>query len=213
MLKDEPEDERGSEPLTPIYPYNRPGEAIDLYSGPIGGLYDEALEGTIRLVPYPSPSLRWQMDLPDAQGYSAMDRLGNGFDLSAGGMTGRGQVSSTSFGSTAGVSSTLEFESREPIERALVHWMNLPAYKGNVVIRYVGDDGSKTWTSGRLELKVEGWSITLDGRPDSSSLFREDVGLSGTSSRTVADEDIRVDVLCGRGLGDGVRVWVRSAAS
>jgi hypothetical protein len=29
----------------------------------------------------------------------------------------------------------------------------------------------------------------------------------------VADEDIRVDVLCGRGNGDGVRIWVRSAAS
>jgi hypothetical protein len=35
---EEPEDERGNEPLTPIYPFNRPGEAIDLYSGPIGGL-------------------------------------------------------------------------------------------------------------------------------------------------------------------------------
>jgi hypothetical protein len=29
----------------------------------------------------------------------------------------------------------------------------------------------------------------------------------------VADDDIRVDTLCGRGLGDGVRIWVRSTAS
>jgi hypothetical protein len=29
----------------------------------------------------------------------------------------------------------------------------------------------------------------------------------------VADDDIRVDVLCGRGHGDGVRIWVRSTAS
>jgi hypothetical protein len=29
----------------------------------------------------------------------------------------------------------------------------------------------------------------------------------------VADDDIRIDYLCGRGLGDGVRIWVRSTAS
>ena len=29
----------------------------------------------------------------------------------------------------------------------------------------------------------------------------------------VADDDIRVDVLCGRGLDDGVRIWLRSTAS
>jgi hypothetical protein len=41
MLMRAPEGGRGSEPLTPIYPFNQPGEAIELYSGPIGRLYDE----------------------------------------------------------------------------------------------------------------------------------------------------------------------------
>jgi hypothetical protein len=45
MSTAEPEDERGAEPLKPIYPYNYPGEAIDLYSGPIGGLYDDNRRG------------------------------------------------------------------------------------------------------------------------------------------------------------------------
>jgi hypothetical protein len=41
MLMQAPEGGRGSEPLTPIYPFNQPGEAIELCSGPIGRLYDE----------------------------------------------------------------------------------------------------------------------------------------------------------------------------
>jgi len=178
VLTENSDDERGNEPLTPLYPFNKPGEAIDLYSGPIGGLYDDALDGTIRLVFYPSPDLCWQLDVPNAEGYSTMGRLGVEFELTAGGMTGRSTVSSASFGSVAGFSGSLEFESDERMDRALVHWMNLPAYAGNVVLRHVGDDGSKTWTSGRLALEVEGWGVTLDGRPDHRSLFKEDVGLA-----------------------------------
>jgi hypothetical protein len=175
---EEPEDERGNEPLMPIYPFNQPGEAIDLYSGPIDGLYDSALEGTIRLVPFPSPDLRWQMDVPNAEGYSTMDRLGDVFDLTAGGMTGHGRVSSTSFGSVAGICPSLEFESGDPVDRTLVHWMNLPDYNGNTILRHIGNDGSMTWAPGRLTLEVDGWSITLDGRPGNGCLFKEDVGLA-----------------------------------
>jgi hypothetical protein len=108
---DEPQDERGNVPLTPIYAFNKPGEAIDLYSGPIGGLFDDALEGTIRLVPFPTPDLRWQIDVPNAEGYSTMDRLGKAFTLTASGMSGQAKVMSPSFGSVAGVCSNLELES------------------------------------------------------------------------------------------------------
>jgi hypothetical protein len=172
-----PDDERGNEPLTPIYTFNQPGEAIDLYSGPIGGLYDSALEGTIRLVPFPSPDLRWQADVPEAEGYSTMDRVGDEFELTAGGMTGHGRVGSASFDSVAGISSGLEFESGELLDRALVHWMNLPNYTGNTSLRHISNVG-RTWTRGRLALEVDGWSITLDGRPGNGSLFKEDVGLA-----------------------------------
>jgi len=172
-----PEDERGNEPLTPIHPFNQPGEAIELYSGPIGGLYDGPLEGTVRLVPFPSPDLRWQVDVPNVEGYPMM-RPGDRFDLTAGTMTGRGTVSSTSFGSVAGIFPFLEFVSGDPMDRAIVHWINLPDYVGNTTLRYIGSDGSTTWRSSRLTLELEGWSITLDGRPDNASLFKEDVGLA-----------------------------------
>ncbi|MBM0201952.1 hypothetical protein JNW90_01625 [Micromonospora sp. STR1s_5] len=178
MLAKDSDGERGNEPLTPIYPFNRPGEATDLYSGPIGGLYDTAVDGTIRLVPYPSLDIRWHIDVPNAEGYSTTDRLGDRFDLTAGGMTGRGMVTSTSFGSVAGISPSLEFESGELIDRALVHWTNLPNYAGNMTLRYVGNDGDTTWTSGRLKLEVDSWSITLDARSDNSRLFEEDAGLA-----------------------------------
>jgi hypothetical protein len=174
----DPADEPGTEPLAPIYPYNRPGEAISLYSGPIGGLFDSPLEGTIRLVSYPSPDLRWQIDVPNAAGRSAMERLHDDFDLSAGDMIGHARVFSASFDSVAGISSSLEFESGSPMDRALVHWMNLPDYNGNTTLHYTGDDGGTSWTSGRLRLEVDGWSIQLDGRPDNGSLFKEDVGLA-----------------------------------
>ncbi|MFB6396504.1 hypothetical protein AAFH96_25880 [Polymorphospora sp. 2-325] len=176
MLTKESEGERDNVPLTPIYPFNQPGEAVDLYSGPIGGLYDSALEGTIRLAPFPSPGLRWEVDVPDADGY-LMNSPRDLFDLTAGRMTGRGLVTSTSFGSAAGTLSSLEFESGDPMDRVLVHWMNLPDYSGNATLRY-DTDGSRTWTSGRLALEVDGWGLTLDGRPDNSRLFKDDVGLA-----------------------------------
>ncbi len=178
MSTKEPDDERGNEPLTPIYPFNQPGEAIDLYSGPIGGLYDSALEGTVRLVPFPSPDLRWQVDVPEAEGYSTLDRVGDEFDLTAGGMTGHGMVSSASFGSIAGISHGLEFDAGDPLDRALVHWMNLPNYNGNTSLRHISDVGSTTWTPGRLTLELHGWNVRLEGRPDNGSLFKEDVGLA-----------------------------------
>ncbi len=92
-------------------------------------------------------------------------------------MIGHGMVSSASLGSLAGISSNLEFESGDPLKRALVHWMNLPNYSGNTSLHYISDSGS-TWTHGRLTLEADGWSITLDGRPDNGSLFKEDVGLA-----------------------------------
>jgi hypothetical protein len=100
----EPDDENGNSPLTPIYAFNQPGEAIDLYSGPIGGLCDLALQGTIRLVPFPSADLRWQVDVPNPTDQSTVATVGDWVDLTAGGIAGRGMVSSTSFGSLAGIS-------------------------------------------------------------------------------------------------------------
>lgn len=178
MSTEEPEDEHGVEPLKPIYPFNQPGEAIDLYTGPIGGLHDGALDGTIRLVPFPSPDVRWQVDVSNVDDYSTVDRLSDGFELTTGRMTGHGMVTNTSFGSVAGISSSLEFESGDPMDRTLVHWMNLPSYIGNTILRCTGSDGSTMWTAGRLTLEVDGWSMTLDGRQDHSSLFKEDVGLA-----------------------------------
>jgi hypothetical protein len=176
MVTEEPEAERSDEPLTPIYPFNQPGDAIELYSGPIGGICDSALQGTVRLVPFPSPDLRWRVDTSDVKGYSTMNRPGDRFDLTAGKMAGNGMVGSTSFGSVAGISPSLEFESGDPMDRALVHWMNLPDYNGNTTLRYTGSDGSTTWKPRRLSLELDGWGVTLDGRPDHGSLFKEDVG-------------------------------------
>ncbi|MBL0888561.1 hypothetical protein [Myceligenerans indicum] len=170
-------DEHGNEPLTPIYPFNEPGEAIELYSGPIGGLDRSDLNGTIRLVPFPSPGIRWQVELPDAEGHHLRIGLRDEFELTAGGMTGHAMINSTSLDSVVGISSHLEFESGDLLEYALVHWMNLPNYTGNTPLHYT-DSCRSTWTRGRLTLEIDGWRITLDGRPDSGSLFKEDIGLA-----------------------------------
>ncbi|PUB20179.1 hypothetical protein C8K30_1174 [Promicromonospora sp. AC04] len=178
MSTSEPDDEHGSEPLTPIYPFNAPGEAIYLYSGPIGGLNGSGLKGTIRLVPFPSPELRWQVRAPETAGrHPRIGHVGDRFELTAGRMTGHSTVSSASFDSVTGSSSHLEFESGDLLENALVHWMNLPNYLGNETLQYTNSDGS-TWSRSRLALEIDGWSITLDGRPDGESLFKEDVGLA-----------------------------------
>lgn len=174
----EPDDEHGIEPLTPIYPFNVPGEAIELYSGPIGGLDGSDLKGTIRLLPYPTPELRWQVGSPESEDrHLRIGHVGDRLELTAGEMTGHGMVSSASFDSVTGSSSHLEFESGDLLENALVHWMNLPNYIGNKTLHHTNNDG-RTWTRSRLTLEIDGWSITFDGRPDSDSLFKEDVGLA-----------------------------------
>jgi hypothetical protein len=58
-----------------------------------------------------------------------------------------------------------------------------------------------------------GWVLALsEGEGDPTAIvkaWREEYD----PEHLVDDDDIRVDVLCGRGLGDGVRIWVRSTAS
>jgi hypothetical protein len=117
------------------------------------------------------------VDVPNPAGHSTTAAVSDWVDLTAGGIAGRGMVSSRSFGSLAGICPSLEYESGDPLDRALVHWMNLPDYTGNRILHQSSNVGSTTW-NGRLAIEVDGWDITLDGRPDNGSLFREDVGLA-----------------------------------
>ena len=162
-------------PLTPVYPFNKPGDAIDLYAGPIGGLYPTVSDGNIQLVPYPAPQLRWQLDVPKQGGHWGIGQLGTEFDLEAAGMTGRSLVTHASIGSAAGTSASLESAPDEPMTRVLVHWMNLPRYAGNVALRFTDSQG-RTWSRlSRLALRVGDWVITLDERPDIDSVFDDHI--------------------------------------
>lgn len=178
MSTREPDNEHGDELLTPIFPFTQLGEAVELYSGLIGGLDEGLLEGTIRLVPFPRPDIRWEVALPDTgEPLLAMDRVGDYLDLTAGGMAGRGMINSASFDAVGGGSSGLEFESGELLDRVLVQWMNLPDYAGNMPLRHVSPHG-RSWTRGRLAVEVDGWKIVLDGRLDLGALFKDDAGLA-----------------------------------
>src|SRR6266853_1758509 len=53
-----------SHPLSPVYPFNEPGRAIQLYHGTIGGLAVKDLSGRVELCCVPDVSLEWTVDDP-----------------------------------------------------------------------------------------------------------------------------------------------------
>src|SRR2546430_15242186 len=48
-------------PVSPVYPFNEPGQPIMLYDGPIGGLAADEVPGTVELACTARPSLEWSI--------------------------------------------------------------------------------------------------------------------------------------------------------
>jgi hypothetical protein len=51
-----------SVPLVPVYPFNKPGQAIQLYRGGIGGLGAGDVTGSVEFRCTPDPSVAWSVD-------------------------------------------------------------------------------------------------------------------------------------------------------
>ncbi|MEU3282247.1 hypothetical protein [Streptomyces antibioticus] len=157
------------EPLEPVYPFNSPGTSIILHSGLFSGDWEGERKGVMELTCQPGAEVRWKIQ-HEARELSRIDhkvatlhfeRHGRKWTLSAPQrswgveneeITTRGWINSA----------TLERTDAQ-LKRVIVHWMNLPRIDGPIALKY--PDGLQR-SSGRWKAKVDGWSITLDVRPD-----------------------------------------------
>ncbi|ONF73725.1 hypothetical protein [Amycolatopsis keratiniphila] len=154
------------EPLVPVFPFNEPGEGIQLYEGPLMEAEGQELDGKIlircgsqlrvvwRLDEHPpslwtfnaltEPSIRLRVHLPS--GVHELAALkGN---LSEGTVQGQTLGSDTA-----------------PLQRVLLHWMNLPAIHSPTLI-FHSDGEHQGWRTGRWRFQLGPWKITLDSRED-----------------------------------------------
>jgi hypothetical protein len=112
-------------PLRPVYRFNRPGQAIRLYRGRIGGLAAKDLSGRVELRCVPDMSIDWILDNPfeAPQFANRRDEIPLLLHRPRGNVElrgyARGMEGGWSNGATFGNDSA-------PLDRLIAHWFNLP---------------------------------------------------------------------------------------
>ncbi|QFZ18506.1 hypothetical protein [Saccharothrix syringae] len=165
------ESPRDATALVPVYPFNRPGQDIVLYDGPLLEVDGGEFNGSVRvrcgseldivwrlddIPPMPwalnsfdEPDLRLQVHLPS--GVHPVDGPRRTLD------TGRFNAPTLGNG-----------EAR--LRRVVLHWMNFPAIRSPGVIEQPEAGGRRRWT-GRWQVTVDLWQLTMDCRPDHSDVW------------------------------------------
>lgn len=157
-------------PLSPVYPFNDPGEPVKLYQGLLGGAVGSDVPGEVELVCAPRPSLEWCVEsvyIPAVRNMTVSSLVlqhrpgvaeipvhvwdGNG-GWSNGATLGRADAS---------------------LQRITAHWFNLPNWHGPERLTAATPGGGQTWWSGRWGAEIGGWRITIDVRPDYERVWSE----------------------------------------
>jgi hypothetical protein len=162
-------DFRGESPLEPVYPFDAPDSPIVLYRGPIGGVEPEEQPGVVELVFGAKPKLRWNIER--RTGLPSVDFGGVDLHISR---RGRDWTLAAHYGGagTGWINGVELAVADARLHRVLVHWLNLPGILGTATLeRRTADD--QRWWQGRWQLDVEGWTLTLDSRPDHHKVFRD----------------------------------------
>lgn len=156
--------------VVPVYPFNAPGESVLLHDGPIGGFAGSDWPGTIELCCLPRLGVNWKIEHED---YASLNLVGptslrlkhRGVDrvveAHRGSYTVTGDKGPVS---TGWIGTAVLGKSDARLARVLVHWMNLPHIDGPIGLVDVA--GHSFRSRGRWRTEVEGWSLTLDVRPD-----------------------------------------------
>ena len=157
-------------PLKPIYPFNEPGRPIQLHRGDISGLGVNDVAGGVELRWTPDPTIVWTVD-SDAPPQFA--NLQEKIPLVLHRPGGDVELPSYAWGIDGGWSNGAIFGSDSaPLDRVIAHWFNLPNWHGPELLETTEVGINRQWY-GRLALKVDGWTITLDVRPDHSDIWRD----------------------------------------
>jgi hypothetical protein len=157
-------------PLTPVYPFNGPGQPVLLHHGLIGGLASSDVEGSIELSCTPKPNIEWRVE-PWA---FTPNRIGSEVMLLLRRPNGDGQVPVQVHELGGGWSNGAVIGGTDiPLTRVVAHWFNLPNWHGPGLLTETTSDGYQHWWSGRWIMEVSGWRITLDVRRDHSQVWTD----------------------------------------
>lgn len=157
-------------PLSPLYPFNAPGQPVVLYEGSIGGLAADDVTGWVELSCAPRPGIEWHIEPgapPQFANQAAVTlalRRPDGDALLPG--VPRGIGGGWSNGAAVGRADV-------PLTRIVAHWFNLPRWHGLVRLTEPTLEGGQRWWSGRWSTEICGWSVTLDARPDHHDVWAD----------------------------------------
>ncbi|MGY1495696.1 hypothetical protein ACW4TU_03470 [Streptomyces sp. QTS52] len=158
-----------SQALTPIYPYNEPGQAVLLHDGLIGGLGRADVPGRVELTCSNGFNFEWAVGDGASPGFANRDDVPLTLRRPVGDMILPGVPRDIGGGWSNGA---MFGDSEARLTRILVHWFNLPNWHGPVALIEKTPRGEHEWP-GRWLLKANGWKITLDVRPDYRQAWRE----------------------------------------
>ncbi|MEV0906141.1 hypothetical protein [Streptomyces hokutonensis] len=179
------------EPLTPVYPYNEPGQAVLLHDGQIGGLGEANVPGRVELTCSNGFNFEWEVGDGAPPFFANRDEVSLTLRRPTGDMTMLGVPRNIDGGWSNGA---VFGDSQAPLTRILVHWFNLPNWHGPLGLVAKTASGVHEW-SGRWVHQANGWRITLDVRPDHQRVWQ---GLHKT------DVYVMTHVMEVRRLDDGV---------
>ena len=141
-------------PLSPVYPFNDPGQSILLHDGPIGGPTTNYLPGIVELSCVPELNLAWRI----TQGADTWTPTGD-VTLLLRRPDGDVRLPAAWRKSGEGWSNGAEIgEADAPLKRIVAHWFNLPDFHAQ---------------QGRWETETDGWKVTLDVRPDHDRVWTD----------------------------------------
>lgn len=158
--------------MRPVYRFNKPGQAIRLYRGRIGGLAAKDLRGRVELRCVPDISIDWIVDDPFESPQFANRR--DEILLLLYRRRGNVELRSHARGIEGGWSNGATFgNDNVPLDRLIAHWFNLPNWHGPVSLEETTAAGEHRLWRGRWVLEAEGWIITLDVRHDHSAVWTD----------------------------------------
>jgi hypothetical protein len=154
--------------ISPVYPFNEPGQPVVLYDGPIGGLAAHDAPGVVELSCVPDLNVVWRIEASSlvvgapSDSVTLVLRRPDG-DARVPGVW-RGRNDGWSNGTAIG-------KADAPLERIVAHWFNLPDLHGPIAITTTEVGGD--WWPGRWETEVGGWRLTVDVRPDHGRVWKD----------------------------------------
>lgn len=154
--------------LEPVYPFNRPGESILLYEGPLAEISGQEVSGAITLGGPGKISLDWSLDHDPnlSQFFGSLDDI----ELDIRHQSGRRTVTAQRRSFTSGwLGQVVLGADNALLDRIIVHWLNLPDACSPIWIKFPdGSQGNARW-----QAEIGEWQLTLDRRTDHREVWDE----------------------------------------